>query len=120
MNYGEQGDALAALVCEELTNCQDMTGRQIMASRVLRAIRAAGLDNHEPRKPMPTQPEPMTDEQVAFFEHHKTVPYGKYAGQRVGDVPLDYLVWLVEDTDDFKEAVRMYLENKRIAREAME
>jgi len=118
INYGSQGDELAVLVTEELGGIQDSVGRQIVASRVLRAIRAAGLDN-QISKPSRSQPRPMGPTEAKHFES-RAMPWGKYEGQPVSAVPLDYLGYIVDDHDEFKADVRRYLDSSRVKHEDTE
>ncbi len=61
--------------------------------------------------------QPMTDEQVTHFGNGITMPFGKHTGKRIADVPLDYLIWLVEQPDAFKNELRRYIGNDRIKAE---
>lgn len=56
---------------------------------------------------------PLTEVGAIAFEARK-MPFGKYAGTEVGQVPPDYLAWLVEnDGDEFKKTLRKYLKSDR-------
>lgn len=57
----------------------------------------------------------MTDEEARAFER-ETVPFGKYLGDLVGNVPLSYFDWL-EGERDFRQDVKRYLRNPGIQRE---
>jgi uncharacterized protein (DUF3820 family) len=59
----------------------------------------------------------MTDAPAAAFE--KTpMPFGKYQGEPVGDVPVDYLIWMTEG--DFTTTMRRYLASERFQRRQAE
>lgn len=63
-----------------------------------------------------TAEEPWTDQQArAFGQTH--IPFGIHAGALVDEVPLEYLVWLVDQPDDFKQKLRKYIRSKRIQQE---
>lgn len=71
--------------------------------------------------PVSSQPEansdqPMSDKSAAIYGRETVFPFGKYAGQRVDEVPIDYLAMLVDD-NDFKKQLRRYLRSERIQRE---
>jgi len=57
------------------------------------AMDRAGL-THEQVDPTPKE-HPMTDEEARQFGL-RTIGFGKHAGKRWNDVPLDYLAWLDE------------------------
>ena len=60
-----------------------------------------------PAKPAPVSPEPMGDSEAYRFEQ-STIPFGKYQGEAVVDVPLGYLIRLTED-DLWLDKLRRYL-----------
>ena len=62
--------------------------------------------------------EAMTDEEASKFEN-KVVPYGQYAGDDVRDVPVDYLLFLV-DGDSFIKKVRRYVRSDKFKRREKE
>jgi len=61
--------------------------------------------------------EPMTNDQCSKFER-KEMPFGKYHGKRIINVPLDYLIWLSED--EFQRDLKRYLSSPRIVSEQEE
>lgn len=59
---------------------------------------------------------PMTDDEVNAFKYSR-MPFGKFAGKEVGEVPLEYLAWLADQPGDFKEMVRRFLKNPAVQRQ---
>lgn len=57
---------------------------------------------------------PMTDQEVTHFRR-ETMPFGKYAGNDVKDIPLDYLDYLIGQPDNLTP-FRRYLKNPSIAK----
>lgn len=64
----------------------------------------------EPENPKALQ---MSDTQARAFEK-KLMPWGKYRGDPVGDVELDYLFFLAEKPDEFMADLRRYLRSDRV------
>lgn len=62
---------------------------------------------------------PMTDKEVDKF-NKEIVPYGKYKGHTVGNVPMNYLDWLVGERDEFKEQLKRYLQNESVRSQFIE
>lgn len=56
---------------------------------------------------------PMTDGETVAFGR-KMMPYGKYMGVRVNEVPVGYLDWLVGESDDLKTQLKRYLLNDAV------
>lgn len=63
--------------------------------------------------------EPMTCQEAANFNLVK-MPYGKYAGMHIADIPLTYLDWLIGQKDDIKEKISRYLANDEVAKRLRE
>lgn len=59
---------------------------------------------------------PMGDKESQMFGSTH-IKFGKYAGERVDEVPLDYLLWLSENKDPWKEQLKRYIKSKRIQSE---
>lgn len=57
----------------------------------------------------------MTEPQAKAFGQ-TTMPWGKHKGNRVADVELDYLLWIAQRPDEFKEKLQRYLRSDRIQR----
>lgn len=70
-----------------------------------------------PPPPVDEASKPMTDIQAWHYETDTVMPWGKYAGKSIIDVPIDYLVWLAESPDPFRVELRRYLASERIRRE---
>jgi len=68
--------------------------------------------------PIVMQPKskPMTTVEAATFAK-EILRFGKYTGCRVCEVPLDYLVWLEEQPDDFRKSLNRYLRNPNVMTE---
>jgi uncharacterized protein (DUF3820 family) len=54
--------------------------------------------------------EPMEYAEAAKFERDE-MPYGKYQGERIGEVPPDYLTWF-SDGDEFKRRLNRYVRSQ--------
>lgn len=54
-------------------------------------------------------PRPFSDAKAREFGHH-VIPFGKHAGSRYDEVPLDYLEWLVDQNTELAR----YLMSRRI------
>lgn len=66
-----------------------------------------------PKYPTVAGFEPMSDAQAVLFEK-AAMPWGKHAGELIGRVPLEYLVWLVDQRDEFTNDLRRYVRSKRV------
>lgn len=60
---------------------------------------------------------PMTDEQAILFEKNVATPWGEHKGRRVSDVPLEYLVWLATQPQEFARDLNRYLASPRMQRQ---
>jgi hypothetical protein len=67
-----------------------------------------------PPKPQPAERWPALNEQEAMRFEATPMPYGKHAGDAVGIVPCDYLLFLTEG-DEFSQRLRRYVKSKRFA-----
>lgn len=56
----------------------------------------------------------LDDDDLKKFEN-ELVPLGKFSGWKVKDVPLDYLIWLVEN--DFASTLRRYFLHPKVQHE---
>lgn len=59
----------------------------------------------------------MTDGQSRAFGC-SLMQFGKYNGQRIDEIPRDYLEWLVEEQETFLRKLQGYLMSDRVKREA--
>lgn len=85
----------------------------VLASMIVGAVREA-LDSISPAPPTPRSPIcPMNDMEARVFEEN-LMPYGKHRGENVGSVPLDYLLWLADNKDDFHGELRRYCLSRRV------
>lgn len=76
---------------------------------------ADALSKYLPQASPARQPEPMNDKAAQVFGQME-MKFGKYRGQPLDEVPVDYLVMLVDD-NEWKQQVRRYLRSPRIQRE---
>ena len=109
MNAGDYADDIAEFVIREIDGQSDETSRQIVFSRVLRALREHRL--HPPEKRTVKPPAPMSHETAAAFEM-RVLPFGAHAGKTVRDVDVNYLIRLT-DPSDFISDVKRYLRSDR-------
>ena len=58
---------------------------------------------------------PMGVAELSAFEHMQ-MEFGKYIGQQIKDVPLNYLLWL-DGEFDFRRALKRYLASDEIQRQ---
>ena len=59
----------------------------------------------------------MTDEESRRFGQ-TPMRFGKHAGDRIDDVPIDYLIWLAEyQRNNFKDDLRRYVQSRRVQAE---
>jgi hypothetical protein len=58
---------------------------------------------------------PFTDIEAKRFET-QTFPYGQYNGVKISDIPLDYLDWIV-DNSELSLKIKRYLLSKRVTDE---
>lgn len=71
---------------------------------------------HSHCKPPVSAPKtiPMSDQESKEFEKQK-LTFGKFDGIRIREVPLDYLVWFADSSDqEIKDKIRSYLKSPRI------
>jgi len=86
--------------------------------RLVTRVAVAGATG--PNKLTPAELDPrrdvMTDSQARAFGN-VLFSFGLHKGKRVDEVPLDYLVWLVEQKDPFKEQLARYVKSRRVQSE---
>lgn len=56
---------------------------------------------------------PMTDLEVSQFEFEQ-IKFGKYVGEKIGNIPVNYLDWLVGQNDEFKSKLKRYVLNESV------
>jgi hypothetical protein len=65
-----------------------------------------------PPVPAPVDPcPPMDDQEAANFELW-IMPYGKYGGKTMGEIPVGYMCWFA-DGDEVVKAARRYVRSRR-------
>lgn len=65
------------------------------------------LNEESPVVEQPQNNGAMSDDDARHWERHYRIDFGKYSGQLIKDVPLDYLLWI--DDDAFRRQLRRYL-----------
>lgn len=63
--------------------------------------------------PAPERWPPLSQAEALRFEA-TPMPYGKYQGQPVGEIPTDYLLFLTEG-DEFSQRLKRYVKSPRFA-----
>jgi len=96
---------------KEAEEVVDMCGNQ--PQRFWEALRSM-CEARLPPEPTPVDPyPPMDDKEAANFERRE-MPYGKYVGKAMGEIPVSYMCWLVEG-DAMVKAARRYVRSKRFS-----
>lgn len=70
-----------------------------------------------PKQPEPVRPEPMNDKAAEIYGA-TTMPFGQHVGNRLDDIPVEYLAMLVDD-NEFKKQLRRYLQSNRVKIETL-
>lgn len=104
----QAAQALAALIEAELATLP-ASARQVLASGVYAAI-----DRHLPGARCGAGPKPMDDAEARRFGQ-ETMPFGKFAGTKMDEVPLDYLEWYADQP--LQRQLIRYLKSRRIREE---
>lgn len=81
---------------------------EIVSNELVKLVRAKLPSLVEP---IPVDKYPAFTEQQARAFERETVPYGKFKGKYVGEVPPDYLLFLTEG-DEFSKQLRRYVKTK--------
>lgn len=79
-------------------------------------FRAASHAVPEEAAPRNDRPQPMTADEARRFER-RSMPFGQHRGKQVGDVPLEYLIWLDESSRVFQQELHRYLAAEHVQRE---
>jgi len=103
---------LIELIKSEMDALDDV-GKRIIANRLIKLL--------EPYQPIATYTpvaftEPFNDGEAKFYGGQK-MPFGKYTGARVDCVPLDYLIWLADESRKTWKGLHRYLNSPRIKQE---
>ena len=103
-------------ILKDETAGMDDLGRRIVANRLAEVI--------TPWLPTPARPEaadprdsPMSDTEAKAHGQTQTMRFGKYEGRRIDDVPLDYLIWLADESRRLWKEMHRYLNSPRIKKE---
>jgi hypothetical protein len=89
----------------------DLCGEQ--RERFWECLKALCESKLPPPAPVVERFPPMKESEAARFESF-LMPYGKHAGDFIGEVPCDYLLFLTEG-DDFSQELKRYVKSKRFA-----
>jgi len=63
-----------------------------------------------------SNPSPMSEDEAKAFEK-RSMPWGKYNGTKIADVPMDYLLYIDDQKDEFRDRLHRYLASDRVQRE---
>ena len=99
--------ALAELVRDTLDAAKFPDSRDIICTEVRKVVGPGSVGT----TPVPIRP--MSNTQSRAFDQ-EAMPYGKYKGHPVGNIPLDYLCWLADDRDAFVADLRRYCLSRRV------
>ncbi|MFA5056530.1 MAG: DUF3820 family protein [Opitutaceae bacterium] len=110
-NANDVGNVLADLIREGMAERNEIEQR-IIANRVRAAIESW----IEVKQALPFAPQPMTDIEATRFGEDK-MPFGKFAGEPVNCVPLDYLAWLADASRKMWLDLNGYLRSSKIVAE---
>jgi len=69
-----------------------------------------------PPVPAPIDRHPPMDESAALRFERGVMPYGKHAGERIDEVPCDYLIFLTEG-DEFSQQLRRYVKSRLLMKQ---
>lgn len=61
----------------------------------------------------------MTELEARTFGRQR-IDFGKYEDERIDDIPMDYLRWLADAKDEFREELRRYLRSRRLKIESQD
>lgn len=79
----------------------------------------AALINIEPPRPKVDKAKPMGEQEASEWEEKTEMAFGKHKGEKVRDVPIDYLLWL-DETNEFGRQLTRYLGSPLAQREQPE
>ena len=104
----EAASVIHSLMMDEASN---HTGTAALAfyRGILKDLRAVVPEELWPACTIERDP-PMTDDEARAFER-KTIGFGKYSDSLIGDIPIEYLVWL-DEQPDFRRQLNAYLRSK--------
>lgn len=94
---------------QEAESLVELAGEQ--SARFWETLRDLAASKLPPVQPPIDRYPPLMEQEAVRFEA-LPMPYGKYAGETVGEVPCDYLLFLTEG-DEFSQRLRRYVRSKR-------
>lgn len=115
MNAGETAAELVALLESEITGMDDL-GKRIIANRlaeVILPLMAAPVR----QEPLLATTAPMSDVEAHAYGQTHIMRFGKFEGKRIDAVPLDYLIWLTDESRRLWKEMHRYLNSPRIKQE---
>lgn len=102
------------LVVESAGELASDEARRSFWKAIVSGIPAEHVPRPEPQTAQ--KPQPMNDVEARAFGD-TTIPFGKFRGHRIDEVDLEYLLWLSEQKDEFKESLRRYVRSERVQNE---
>lgn len=102
------------LVSESAGELASDEARRSFWKAIVAGVPAEHLPQAEPQGA--PRPQPMNDAEARAFGD-TVIPFGKFKGHRIDEVDLDYLLWLSEQKDEFKESLRRYVRSERVQSE---
>ena len=100
---GKAASALMELILEEAENHPNSLRR-------FYDVIFNGIPSEYKPKPVVVSSEAMDKTEARAFDN-EIMEFGKYKGTRMGEIPLDYLLWL-EEQPDFRKQLNRYLRSK--------
>ena len=105
------GEELAGFVSDVLLDNNDV-GKRIIANRVL-AVLSEWMPRPKPERDVVI---PFTDGESKAFGR-EAMPFGKHSGAPIDEIPIEYLVWLSDNSISFWKSLHRYLNSPRIKAE---
>lgn len=112
MNPADLGKTIADLVLQEMAGMDDV-GKRIVANRVLGVIQSHLPSNMREAE---SKIEPFDDVQSRRYGQ-TPMTFGKFLGQKVDDVPTEYLAWLADSSRNTWRDLHRYLNSPRVRME---
>jgi len=109
-------EAMFDLLAEEAETFDTPEARRrfwsLLAYRI--AEHTGTIDDSPTKTELPRRYRPMDEATAKRFEK-QTMTFGKYTGEPISEVPLNYLEYL--DSDEFRWDLHRYLQSDRVQRE---
>ena len=114
MTPGQIAEELKDLIIDEVSGLDEL-GRRIVANRLI-GVLTGWLPEQKKAAIEPIMLEAMKDGEARAFGNSPML-FGKYAGQLVDSVDLDYLRWLADSSRETWRDLTRYLTSPRISGE---